>query len=77
MEEAVIRSKIEIVELPTQISAKTAKINMLTMVTEPQGEAVHDYYDANMEDNVDPTFTDTSTAEFAPVVTAPKTPESS
>lgn len=73
MEEAIIKSKIEMAELQTQMAAADAKIKVLTNNSESQGDVMNDYYDANMEDNVEPTFA----IEFAPVTAIPKTPESS
>lgn len=74
MEEAIIKSKIERAELRTQMAEADAKIKVLTNNAESQGDVMNDYYDANMEDNVEPTFVDASAIEFAPVTAVPKTP---
>ncbi len=59
-------------ELQTKIAAADAKIKVLKSDAGPQGDGMSEYYEANMEDNVE--LIDTSALEFAPVTTLPKTP---
>ncbi len=74
VEEAIIKSKIEMAELQTKIAAADAKIKVLKSDAGPEGDGMSEYYEANKEDNDKPTLIDTSALEFAPVTTLPKTP---
>ncbi|KAL0151450.1 hypothetical protein M9458_053236 [Cirrhinus mrigala] len=66
MEEVIIKSKIQMAELQTQIAAADAKIKVLKTDAESQSDVMIDSLEANKEEHV--------ALEFAPVTTVPKTP---
>jgi len=45
---------------------------VLTIDVESRSDVMNDYYDANKESKVEPTFTDTSALEFVPMTTIPR-----
>lgn len=72
MKEVIIKSKIKMTELQTQIAAADAKIRVLKTDAESQCDVTIYSFEANKEKYIEPTLTDTSALEFAPVTTVPK-----
>lgn len=75
LEETIIKSKMEKVELDAQIAAADAKIKVLLSheEAEPYTDAMNEYYEEASKP-VEPTFTETTALEFIQVAAVPKTP---
>lgn len=75
LEETIIKSKMEKVELDAEIAAADAKIKVLLSheEAEPQVDAMNEYYEEASKP-VEPTFTETTALEFIQVAAVPKTP---
>ena len=76
LQETLIKSKMEKVELDGEIAAADAKIKVLLNpnVTESDGDAMNEYFEeTSKQENVEHTFTDTA-LEFIRLGAVPKTP---
>lgn len=73
MEEAALKSRRESMELQAQLAEVDAKLKALSDSGE-QEDAMNEYLEASKQQPVEPTLTEASAIEFAPVATVPKTP---
>ena len=70
LEETVLKSKKEQMEVQVMIAAADARIKVLS----DSGDAMNEYLEATRHDFTEPTLPDASAIEFAPLAAVPKTP---